>query len=111
MICKVCEENETESIVVNGEIFEQFCSKICHYESLKVPLVVIWERDLGICHLCTKYVPYEQASRDHLVPRFNGGPTTFENISLAHKKCNSRRGIIPVIEFKALHRDEAILDG
>jgi hypothetical protein len=100
MLCRVCLENEGEEIVVNGETYLEFCSKMCHYESLKVPLAAVWERDNGICHLCGNYVHYEQASRDHLIPKFNGGPTTFDNVALAHKKCNSKRGTAPIDEFK-----------
>ena len=108
MLCKVCLENDSQEIIVNGEVHVEFCSKICHYESLKVPLAAVWERDNGVCHLCGEYVHYEQASRDHLVPRFNGGPTTFDNVALAHKKCNSKRGIVPIDEFKRLYRMEGV---
>lgn len=67
-----------------------------------MPIDIIYERDDKICHLCHQFVPREQASRDHVKPRSQGGKLSFENILLAHSSCNSRRGSRAVAEFKAL---------
>ena len=53
------------------------------------PLAKIHADFNGICALCGGYVPLEDASRDHIVPRARGGGNERENIQLTHKKCNN----------------------
>lgn len=79
------------------------CSRRCYYETRKVPVLNIWLRDEGVCHLCRQFVALEDASRDHLRPRSMGGKTTYRNIALAHKRCNSNRGSIPVEDARKVH--------
>lgn len=78
-----------------------FCSRRCQWESRKVPIDLIYERDDAICHLCDKFVPRAEASRDHVRPRSQGGRLDLANIKLAHSSCNSRRGSQPVADFRA----------
>jgi hypothetical protein len=52
----------------------------------------IWTRDGGICWICKGPVELADASRDHFLPRSKGGKNNIENLKLAHKSCNSRRG-------------------
>jgi hypothetical protein len=73
-----------------------FCSRACYYASLKVPLPGIYLRDGGRCHLCGDRVRWADASRDHVLPRSRGGRTTWVNIRLAHRSCNSVRGDRPI---------------
>lgn len=83
----------------------------CFYSGQKVTVFEIWKRDRAICHLCKEYCPLDEASRDHVVPRFHSGPTTFANIKLAHKTCNSRRGHKSVEDFlKILDAEERARD-
>lgn len=96
--CVVC-SNEFSYTPVQ----ELFCSKHCYFSTLKVPVRTVWERDNQTCHICGDPVSMEEASRDHLVPRAHGGPTTFENVALAHKLCNSRRGTREIHEVKAAY--------
>lgn len=95
--CGTCEE---KFIAINKDW--RYCSKACYYASLKVPLEEVYRRDEGVCHLCNEHVEFKEASRDHVNPRANGGRTTFANIKLAHKKCNSHRGHKPVEDFKVM---------
>jgi 5-methylcytosine-specific restriction endonuclease McrA len=76
-----------------------FCSKKCFWSGQKITVYEIWKRDNAKCHLCGWYCSLEDASRDHVKPRFEGGRTTWENIKLAHRNCNSRRGHMPVKEY------------
>jgi len=62
-----------------------------YYESLKVPVFDVYYNDRGICHLCGEFVHPTEASRDHVRPRSKGGKTTWDNLKLAHKSCNSQR--------------------
>ena len=49
------------------------------------------------CFLCKKPILKEnEVSQDHLLPKALGGETKPENLAVAHKICNSRRGITPL---------------
>lgn len=60
----------------------------------------IFRRDKGICWLCLKPVNRKEASKDHIAPKSRQeelGLTDYEmksddNMRLAHKLCNSKRG-------------------
>lgn len=54
--------------------------------------IAIYRRDRGRCHLCGKHVKRVDASMDHLRPISLGGVHAPYNVSLAHLKCNLRRG-------------------
>lgn len=49
-------------------------------------------RDNWRCHLCGKKVSRATWSLDHLIPLIRGGNHTPDNVALAHRVCNSRRG-------------------
>lgn len=60
----------------------------------------IYERDGWHCWLCGRVVPRElraphplSATLDHVVPIARRGPHTRANVRLAHRICNTRRGI------------------
>lgn len=56
------------------------------------PLAKIHADFNGICALCGEYVELTDASRDHIIPRSEGGGNGKENIQLTHKKCNNLKG-------------------
>jgi hypothetical protein len=58
----------------------------------KVDLNWLYRKYRGICWICRKFCPRDQASRDHITPKSLGGGSEKENIALAHKVCNSKRG-------------------
>lgn len=96
VVCSACGRS-----IPSTATWSEYCSKVCFYNALKVPVIEVWLRDQAWCHICGATVDLSDASRDHLQPRSYGGPTTFENVALAHKRCNSRRGNRPVAEAKA----------
>lgn len=60
----------------------------------------IGHRDGWICHLCgwivqqnagTAYEPFG-ATVDHVIPLAKGGAHTWDNVALAHRRCNTSRG-------------------
>jgi len=75
----------------------------------------LFERDKGICHLCgglcdwndgkwkngVFYAGGNYPSRDHLIPVSKDGSDTWDNVKLAHKSCNERRGAKKVDEWLA----------
>ena len=55
-------------------------------------LSALIRRDGPNCHYCGKPVTKRTRSRDHVVPRSLYGPNSLDNLVLAHKDCNVRRG-------------------
>lgn len=76
-----------------------------------ITLKKLFERDNGVCHLCggrCDYSDYRQTEKafiagshypsiDHIVPLSKGGAHTWDNIKLAHFRCNSKRRNNPPI--------------
>ena len=52
----------------------------------------IFARDGNVCQYCGKRFSTVALSLDHVIPRSQGGPTTWENIVCACHKCNVRKG-------------------
>lgn len=48
----------------------------------------LYERDQGICQICSKPVAIEEMTLDHIIPTSKGGSTLVSNIQLAHMICN-----------------------
>lgn len=64
-----------------------------------INLQMLYERDHGICAICGKPVNMETdtcdneyGSIDHIIPLAKGGTHTWDNVQLAHRICNSRKG-------------------
>jgi len=52
----------------------------------------LFERDNGSCQYCNLHVSYKHFEMEHVIPRSLGGKTTWENIVVSCRKCNSRKG-------------------
>lgn len=52
----------------------------------------IFARDNNQCQYCGRKFPTSELSLDHVVPRSQGGATTWENIVCACVQCNVRKG-------------------
>lgn len=53
--------------------------------------VGIYRRDRGVCAYCGRVVSFAEASMDHIVPQHQGGPTTWENLINACRRCNEKK--------------------
>lgn len=53
----------------------------------------------AICYICNKYMTFKDASVDHVIPLSKGGSSEEENLKLAHKDCNDKKGDL-LIPFK-----------
>ena len=51
----------------------------------------LWVRDKGLCQYCGQFVPLQDMKWDHIVPRDQGGISTWENLACACEPCNSRK--------------------
>lgn len=63
-----------------------------------IDLATIKVRDKMLCCICGKKVAEKDLSFDHTIPLVLGGPHSQENLRVAHRRCNYRRGagLLPV---------------
>lgn len=52
----------------------------------------LFARDHNRCQYCGGHFPTSELSIDHVVPRTQGGPDTWENLVCSCVRCNSRKG-------------------
>jgi len=52
----------------------------------------VFARDRGRCQYCRSRLQWREATYDHVVPRSRGGRTAWENIVIACRPCNQRKG-------------------
>lgn len=52
----------------------------------------LFARDQGRCQYCGRKFPTSELSIDHVVPRSQGGTTSWENVVSACVRCNVRKG-------------------
>lgn len=51
----------------------------------------VYARDNGQCQYCGRHVSRNEATREHVVPRAQGGVTSFENVVTACIPCNEQK--------------------
>lgn len=52
----------------------------------------LFARDRNRCQYCGRLFPTSELSIDHVLPRSQGGPDTWENLVCACVRCNARKG-------------------
>lgn len=52
----------------------------------------IWLRDNGQCQYCEKKLSIKDSTIDHVMPKSKGGKHTWENVVIACRKCNQKKG-------------------
>lgn len=52
----------------------------------------VYKRDKGRCGICNEKCIKEEQSLDHIIPLSKNGSHTWDNVQLAHLKCNIRKG-------------------
>jgi 5-methylcytosine-specific restriction endonuclease McrA len=82
---------------VNSEIQVPRVIRLLSYEKLPKQTVKfnrrnIFARDNNQCQYCGRKYPTTELSLDHVVPRSQGGHSTWENIVCACVSCNVRKG-------------------
>jgi 5-methylcytosine-specific restriction endonuclease McrA len=54
---------------------------------------MLWcQLDKKQCYLCGEHLVYKEASVDHIIPRCKGGSDGYDNLQLAHVRCNQLKG-------------------
>jgi 5-methylcytosine-specific restriction endonuclease McrA len=82
---------------VNSEIQVPRVIRLLGYEKLPKQTVKfnrrnIFARDNNQCQYCGKKFPTSELSLDHVIPRSQGGQSTWENVVCACVNCNVRKG-------------------
>ncbi|MGL5648316.1 MAG: HNH endonuclease [Clostridium sp.] len=54
----------------------------------------------NVCQICGKEIKEENLCIEHITPKFKGGTNNINNLSVACKSCNSRKGILNSYDFK-----------
>lgn len=57
----------------------------------KVSRYMLYKRDNGKCAYCGKAISQKEATIDHILPKSQGGLTTWENVALACHRCNCKK--------------------
>ena len=52
---------------------------------------LLW-RDGNQCQYCATHFPNSELTLDHIIPKSRGGRNTWENLVVACKKCNQKKG-------------------
>ena len=52
----------------------------------------VYERENGRCAYCGKWIPFSDATLDHITPQSLGGETTWDNLVNCCLRCNQRKG-------------------
>lgn len=66
--------------------------KVWRKSSLKFSRLNVATRDGFCCQYCGVKFPLRDLTKDHVVPRAQGGRTTWDNIVMACRHCNERKG-------------------
>lgn len=57
-----------------------------------VDLRELFERDNGICGICSSPVEFTEVTMDHIIPLAKGGLHSYSNTQVAHGSCNFKKG-------------------
>ena len=66
------------------------------------------ERDGAVCVWCGRAPWRNDLTAEHIVPRARGGRTSPENLTVACRICNKRRGTRPVVAFVRSLLDDGV---
>lgn len=68
----------------------------------------IIERDGYYCVYCDEDLHDKEIHIDHIIPESQGGPTTYNNLQVTCRKCNTSKGTLTEEEFTRKLKQRAI---
>lgn len=88
---------ETPSIIaIKGEGFD-----FKKHNRVILSNKTLFARDRNVCAYCgSRYSNHQKLSRDHIVPKFNGGQDEWTNVVTACLPCNQKKGCKTLKEAK-----------
>ena len=60
---------------------------------------MVIERDGYYCVYCDEDLTDQEIHLDHIIPESKGGPTTYDNLQVTCRKCNTSKGVLTEEEF------------
>lgn len=60
-------------------------------------------RTKGHCGYCGVFVPKDESTRDHIIPKAKGGETKASNLLMCCRECNQRKSDLDVETFRDLY--------
>ena len=66
------------------------------------------ERDGPWCVFCGVDLDSHEIHLDHVIPESKGGPTTYNNLQVTCRKCNTEKGVLTESEFTKKLRTRAL---
>ena len=86
---------EDEEVTKRSGIYEYVLSNEERFLNLRAfndkEKRILYERQQGICHSCTKQFDYDDMQGDHIIPWSKGGKTSLENGQMLCRKCNATK--------------------
>lgn len=76
---------EVPSVCMTNEYFN-------YKKSIRFSRANVYLRDLFQCQYCADTFDYEDLTIDHVIPRYSGGKTTWDNTVTSCFPCNSKKG-------------------
>lgn len=76
---------------VNMPSVVRFLKPIRRKKAVKFSRNNVYLRDNGKCQYCGRKVTRDAFTYEHVIPRFKGGKTTWENVVVACVSCNQRK--------------------
>lgn len=94
--CRYCDvEKPVEEFYLIGKGASKRRDRRCRDCMEAIPLDEVYRRFNAKCALCHRHVPRAHASIDHIIPVSRGGRHSWENVQLAHRRCNHLKGDTP----------------
>tara|TARA_R100000656_G_scaffold104176_1_gene76228 strand:- start:263084 stop:263611 length:528 start_codon:yes stop_codon:yes gene_type:complete len=86
------EDIRSISITIKMPAVVRLLRKVARRRSVKFSRINVATRDKYRCQYCGTKHTLKRLTYDHVIPRAQGGKTTWENIVMACQKCNSTKG-------------------
>jgi 5-methylcytosine-specific restriction endonuclease McrA len=74
------------SVIVNKKFYKK------KSELVRLKRETLYYRDHARCLYCESDLTIHSTTCDHVVPKTHGGPTTWDNVVAACKRCNAQKG-------------------
>lgn len=86
---KMIERETLDELIEEGKIFNVYTKKEGNRSTIPMDIATaVWNRDGGKCCFCGSN---ENLEFDHIIPISKGGATTFRNLQLLCKNCNTKK--------------------
>jgi len=82
-----------------------------NYKKQYIPLNLrraVIDRDGLHCVFCDEDLTDKEIHLDHIIPESRGGPTTYNNLQVTCRKCNTSKGTLTEAEFTSRLRQRAL---